>query len=412
MAALATLALAPAAFAAQESSPSRKAQWTHPTSTAPLSLHEAPLAPASVSARLATTYADPFGDATGGAPDVTATRVTNDASGNITFSASVSGMPAPEAYVDLWIDSDRNGATGDEGVEYNVFFDGSDNRMYAERWNGSAWVEWSPASGRAGYQNGVWTVILNRSDLGGTSALDFYFIASKFAGQQELGRDDAPDGTAVYTYTVTQAPPPPNPPPGTPPNPPRTKTFEDAPRLPSRIRYIGQSIKHVRLGEKLYSTMKRLGAPRVVAVACWSRSDWSSVLDSATFQANDRIDGFWLGQQPRWVHLSPKQCTDVQGLMSDRQANGQRAYALSTVLHERIHAQGIRIEAQAECFANQLVYDFARELNFVHTKAIRLEQLAVRKSNAQFTGTIYRNSAKCRDGGAWDLYPEFRNLDY
>jgi hypothetical protein len=98
--------------------------------------------------------------------------------------------------------------------------------------------------------------------------------------------------------------------------------------------------------------------------------------------------------------------------MSDRQPNGQRAYALSTVLHERIHAQGISHEALTECYAIQLVYDFARELNFVHTKAIRLEQLAVRKSKAVFRGTRYYDPARCRDGGLWDLYPEFRNLDY
>ena len=98
--------------------------------------------------------------------------------------------------------------------------------------------------------------------------------------------------------------------------------------------------------------------------------------------------------------------------MSDRQPNGQRAYALSTVLHERIHAQGVFREAQAECYANQLVYDFARELNFVRSKALRLEQLAVRLSNARFTGTRYRDRVKCRDGGAWDLFPEFQNLTY
>jgi len=158
--------------------------------------------------------------------------------------------------------------------------------------------------------------------------------------------------------------------------------------------------------------MKRLGAPRVVAVACWSRADWSSVLESVGNDSRDRIDGFWLRAQPRWLHLSPKQCTDVQGLMSDRQPNGQRAYALSTVLHERIHAQGVFSEAQAECYANQLVYEFARELNFVYTKALRLMQLAVRKSNAAFSGTKYRDPVRCRDEGAWDLYPAFRSLDY
>ena len=57
------------------------------------------------------------------------------------------------------------------------------------------------------------------------------------------------------------------------------------------------------------------------------------------------------------------------------------------------------------------VYDFALELNFVRTKALRLKQLAVWKSNQVFT-TEFRDRRRCRDGGEWDLFPQFRNLDY
>jgi len=100
--------------------------------------------------------------------------------------------------------------------------------------------------------------------------------------------------------------------------------------------------------------------------------------------------------------------------MLDRQPNGQRAYGLGTILHERIHAQdlgGEPSEARTECYAVQLIYGFARELSFPHTKALRLEQLGVRKSRA-LAPRAYWNAKACRDGGAWDLYPEFRNLTY
>ena len=123
------------------------------------------------------------------------------------------------------------------------------------------------------------------------------------------------------------------------------------------------------------------------------------------------LSGFWLRIQPRWIHVAPKQCADVQASITARASNGQRAYALTTVLHERVHADGFGNEAQTECFAVQLVYDFARELNFVHTKALRLEQLAVRKSRA-VAPRGYWDARRCRDGGAWDLFDEFRNLDY
>jgi hypothetical protein len=173
-------------------------------------------------------------------------------------------------------------------------------------------------------------------------------------------------------------------------------------------------VKHARIGEKMYATMKRLGAPRVVATACWSEYDWPSVLESIgerPTHGDVSIAGFWLRAQPRWIHLSPRQCRDIQALISTRAMNGQRAYALATALHERIHAEGVRHEAETNCYSVQLIYEFARELNFVHTKAMRLEQLAVRKTRA-VAPRGYWDSRRCRDGATWDLYPEFRNLNY
>jgi hypothetical protein len=348
------------------------------------------------------SYSDPVGDAAGGAPDVSAIRVVNDAAGTISFGVAVTGFPAADTFVELVIDSDRNRGTGDEdGDEFWFYIAGDDRLTYLNRWNGTDWVEYDPPSARVGFQNGVWVLSLNRADLGNTAGFDFYYVGSRYNGDVEIGRDDAPDGSAVYSYTLSAAP-----------SRPQARTYEHAPRLPSRIRYVGNSIKHVRLGEKLYQTMKKIGIPRVVAVACWSRADWPSVVESAGFESNPAaLSGFWLGRQPRWVHVAPKQCVDVQSLLSSRALNGQRAYALTTVLHERVHAQGLDNEAQTECYAVQLVYAFARELNFVHSKALRLEQLAVRKSRA-VAPRGYWNASRCRDGGAWDLYSEFRNLTY
>jgi len=167
----------------------------------------------------------------------------------------------------------------------------------------------------------------------------------------------------------------------------------------------------VRIGENLYATMKKLGSPKVVPVACWSRYDWPSVVESAGFDSPpNQLNGFWLSFQPRWLHLAPKQCSDIQALIGTRLPNGQRAYALTTALHERIHADGFRNEAQTECYAIQLVYEFARELGFAYPRALRLVQLAGRKSRAVFAGTKYYDPIRCRDGGKWDLYPTFTNL--
>ena len=99
----------------------------------------------------------------------------------------------------------------------------------------------------------------------------------------------------------------------------------------------------------------------------------------------------------------------TEAMLTPRAANGRRAYALATVVHERLHAEGLRSESQANCLAVQLVYEFARELNFPHARAFRLEQLAVRKTRA-VAPSGYWNARRCRDGGSWDLYPSIRNL--
>jgi hypothetical protein len=263
------------------------------------------------------------------------------------------------------------------------------------------------------------TVRINRSELGNTSALRFAVVAVSgvvvdAAGNPNLdaaASDRAPDSSlGLYSFRVVGSTGP-----GQAPKPkpkPKYDHYRDATKLPARVRYTGASIKHERLGEQLYRTMKRLGVPRVVSVACWSRRDWPDVYASTGGDGNPSfISGFWHPRLPRWVHVAPKQCVDVQALMTSRQTNGQRAYALATVLHERLHAQGLENEALTECFAVQLVYDFARTLGFPHRKGMRLEQLAVRKSRA-LAPRGYWDARRCRDGGAWDLFDEFYNLDY
>lgn len=381
----------------------------------------APLSSASPTATSAnsTTYQDSVGE-NPAAPDITTITVSNTDASMLSFRVNVPNRPTLDqgTIVEIWVDSDNTTTTGSPdlgGVDYVMQLALGEINLY--RWDGSDFTrrfgDPSAVTLTYSYQGGV-TVRISAAELGNTKR--FAFFADVITGctvdpatqalDCTVALDDIAPGTGFYQYDVrVGSPPPPNPPP-----PMGGRTYEDAGHLPSRIRYVGTSIKHVRLGEKLYSTMKRLGIPRVVAIACWSKADWPSVLRSVGAKAQDRIDGFWLSYQSRWVHLSPKQCSDVQGLMSDRQPNGQRAYALSTVLHERIHAQDIPIEAQAECYSVQLVYEFARELNFVPAKAVRLMELAVRKSNATFTGTRYRDPRRCRDGGAWDLYPGFPNL--
>src|SRR5215217_5294334 len=108
-----------------------------------------------------------------------------------------------------------------------------------------------------------------------------------------------------------------------------TKTVDSAARLPGGNRFDGRrSIKHVPLTTLVYRTMKALGLPRQLAFACWNKADWVSVLAAeggAPTNGDLELQGFWLGRQPRWLHLAPHVCTDVQRLLSTKLPNARRA---------------------------------------------------------------------------------------
>lgn len=378
------------------------------------------------------TYQDSTGE-NAAAPDITSITVSNTDARQLTFQVNIPNRPTltQDMVLLLFVDADSNASTGDPselGADYvlEVFR----NQVGLFRWDGTNFTRsaGNPSATTLAFSySGGLTLTINAAELGNTTAFGFSVIAVSGVTVDSAGNpvftsavaDIAPAadvGLYAYRVIVATTPPPPRPKPPPPPKP--DATWRDAPRLPARIRFVGNSIKHVRLGEKLYDTMQRLQragiirVPRVVAVACWSQSDWLSVTESIGFDGNPRfLSGFWLRRQPRWVHIAPKECGDVQALMLARQSNGQRAYALSTILHERVHAEGIQAEAETNCYGVQLVYDFARELEFPVQKALRLEQLAVRKSR-QVAPRGYWNAAKCRDGGAWDLYPQLINLSY
>ncbi len=137
----------------------------------------------------------------------------------------------------------------------------------------------------------------------------------------------------------------------------------------------------------------------------WSKQDWPSVLASAGGGRDEPgvvTLAFWFSGQPRWLHLSPTTCTNVQALIDSRVPNSSRALALATVLHETTHAYGVRNEARANCYGVQLVYPLARALAFSAGRAARLEDLALRTTRSS-APPGYWDSARCRSGGAWDL---------
>jgi hypothetical protein len=157
-------------------------------------------------------YTDPAGDS-GGAPDIAAVNVTNDVAGNLTFTVTTNQPAlAADAAVSLWFDTDLNLSTGDDGIEYALFVESG--RWDVERWDGSQYVAAAAPSANSTYANGTLTFKINKADLGITNGFVFYAISVQWNAAGEMAaRDDAPDGTAVYTYILATPPPPPPPPP-------------------------------------------------------------------------------------------------------------------------------------------------------------------------------------------------------
>jgi hypothetical protein len=154
----------------------------------------------------AQSYSDPQGDQQGNAPDVTTINVSNDAAGNITWRINVANQPtlAAGSEVVLWIDSDRNEATGAPntlGSEYVVAV-GVEDFAFA-RWTGTDFdFDTAGATVRVAYDAGA-TISVNRSELGNTTGFNFWVRGLQETSPETADIDDAPnDGTFAYALTA------------------------------------------------------------------------------------------------------------------------------------------------------------------------------------------------------------------
>jgi len=161
------------------------------------------------------TFTDATGDSTT-APDITNVAVQGDAtSGTISFVVTATGLALPSAdgstrFVDLWLNTDRNDATGDSaGNEYDLFVanDSTDPAQWGwdigsfvnGAWQGVAQTATMHAAG-SGNQ---FVIQVNKSDLGGAASFDVYATSAVIdANGNIVAHDDAPD-TGRWVYDLT-----------------------------------------------------------------------------------------------------------------------------------------------------------------------------------------------------------------
>ena len=173
-----------------------------------------------------------------------------------------------------------------------------------------------------------------------------------------------------------------------------------APYLPRAARFTGASILQTRLSEAAYALSAYIGSPKTVDVACWSRQDWPRVADDDDIYSTF---GFWLGDMPHWLHLSPETCRGIETLIHNRPTypNAFTADAVQTLSHEMMHALGVDSEAEAECLGMQVSFVLAKELGVPKHYALRLAHLNL--ENYEELPPEYIDKKRCRENGVWDI---------
>jgi hypothetical protein len=150
------------------------------------------------------TYTDNANDG-GSAPDIQTVVVSNDANGNYTFRINVPKLTLPSDVVfGIALNTDETSSTGQSGVDYLFLCDESNDSFGLVRWNGSTFVAAASSTAKVEDNSTGLTATINRSDLGGSSALQF-FVRSVEGGALVAGHfDDAPD-TGAWDYDMTTA---------------------------------------------------------------------------------------------------------------------------------------------------------------------------------------------------------------
>jgi hypothetical protein len=153
------------------------------------------------------TYTDGSGEDAASA-DVTTIAVSNSpAAKTLTFKVQIGNMPTLEdnALVGVFIDSDRNVATGDSGFDYAFLADKTGFEL--DRWDGTQYVAVNPFIAAVSYNAGLFTAVFDPAALGAPKAFDFAVVTFRGPDPNNPAVDVAPDGSEIYTYTPVVAAP-------------------------------------------------------------------------------------------------------------------------------------------------------------------------------------------------------------
>ncbi len=153
------------------------------------------------------TFTDPTGDSAGGAPDIASVLVGNTRAGIIRLEISIANAPPllrDVDFVGVFINADRNASTGGlGGFEYTIQTTGGiPGQLVFGRWNGSTYAATSAPSLVKIWASPKLTLQVSSADLGNTTGFTFWAATEVLPASGDFD-DVAPDGNAVYDYTVS-----------------------------------------------------------------------------------------------------------------------------------------------------------------------------------------------------------------
>lgn len=164
----------------------------------------APLANATLQSASAVFFSDAVGDS-GAAPDITDVDVGNDVVlGPIVFWVTLANRPdglTGDDALTVYLNTDRNPATGDAGSDFAVTLDADSVGAY--RWDGAQYaaIDAPSLSARFSKPDEAVRIGIHPNHLGGVTAFEFLI-------ESELGDafDDAPNGPPEWPYTLSAGP--------------------------------------------------------------------------------------------------------------------------------------------------------------------------------------------------------------
>ncbi len=188
---------------------------------------------------------------------------------------------------------------------------------------------------------------------------------------------------------------------------------------PSNLRRIptGKGVTRATRVESVFTNVVRQmtpdDSPDPPEARCWSKRDWTRLIDQTKVWSNGRVSenvaGF-TGYADYRMNLAPEVCEALvdfryrRARPTDERGMVLMAFAVNVLVHEAQHARGVIAEAAAECYSMQRIRDATRRLGANRAYADELAEIYWRVVYP-LAPPAYR-SPECKNGGALDAFPK------